>query len=250
MKTALLYGFLLALGTALLTLALYFFDFHSEVEKLSSAQTIGSIGGIGLCAACLYFGLSESRTHAVAARNDWFFGSAFGQGLAISLCGAVLAAGFNYFYFASINPDFGSVIQRAQTAAMEAKGMPPEQIDRAMQFTQRFFTPAALTIFGGVFGFLTNAVIALHFALAMPGRHPRASLLRYYAIIGAPLGLLIGFSQGSQHGNVLAGAALGLVLGPLAEMALAALVLALSKYAPTAARDDELASSDAPPRLP
>lgn len=250
MKTALLYGFLLALGTALLTLALYFFDFHSDVEKLSLAQTIGSIGGIGLCSACLYFGMSESRANAAAARNDWFFGSAFGQGLAISLCGAVLAAGFNYFYFTSINPDFGSVIQRAQLAAMEAKGMPAEQIERAAQFTQRFFSPAALTIFGGVFGFLVNAVIALHFALAMPGRHPRASLLRTYAIIGAPLGLLVGLSQGSQHGHALAGAAIGLIAGPLAEMGIAALVLALSKYARLAVKDDELAPSDAPPRLP
>jgi len=249
MKTALLYGFLLALGTALLTLALYFFDFHSDTEKLSSAQTIGSIGGIALCSACLYFGMSESRANAATARNDWFFGSAFGQALAISLCGALLAAGFNYFYFSSINPDFGSVIQRAQMAAMEAKGMPAEQIERAAQFTQRFFTPAALTIFGGIFGFLMNAVIALHFALAMPRRHSRASLLRYYAIIGAPLGLLIGFSQGSQHGNALAGAALGLIAGPLAEVAIAALVLAVSKYSPSPVSDDETAASGAPPRL-
>lgn len=248
MKTALLYGFLLALGTALLTLALYFFDFHSDVEKLSSAQMIGSIGGLALCSVCLYFGMSESRAQAAASRNDWFFGSAFGQGLAISLCGAVLAAGFNYFYFASINPDFGSVIQRAQMAAMEAKGMPADQIERAAQFTQRFFSPAALTIFGGLFGFLMNAVFVLHFALAMPGRHPRASLLRYYAIIGAPLGLLIGLSQGSQHGNALAGAAIGLIAGPLAEMGVAAIVLAISKYAPLPVTDDD-AASDAPPRL-
>lgn len=239
MKISLTYGFLLALGGALLTFALFFLGFHSATEKLAAAQWIGSLGGLAISWTLLYLGLNASRAQAAATDRDWLFGPAFGQGFMIVLVGALLGVIFSYIYFASINPDFVTMMRDAQTSAMEEKGFSPEKIERAQGMVNKLISAPALSFFAFVGALVNGTLLALHLALTMIRRHARTALLRYYALIGLPLGLIVGFFQGVPHGHALLWAGLGLVVGPLVEIIVTALALAVANYTPAVPAENE-----------
>jgi hypothetical protein len=249
MKTSLTYGFLMALGGALVTLAIFFAGLHDKPESMDAAQWIAMCLGLPVAIACLYFALRDSRERAGVAGNDWLFGSAFGLAVATVAFAAVFNAVFGYVYFAQLNPDFGSIVRQAQLAKMEATGVPAAQIDGAAKMMERFTSPAVLTISSTVGGFFGGMILAAHLALTMIRRHSRASLLKFYAVFGIVLGPLIGVSQGAAHQHTLLGLGLGCILGPLVEVGIAATVFAIVKYQPVAPPDLAAALEANPPPM-
>lgn len=89
----------------------------------------------------------------------------YGQGISIAfwmgLIAAVISSIFTYIYVKFIDTSFTQMIHDAQVEAMEAKGMPEEQIEQAMKFASMFTTPEALLIMGLIFGVIGTIIIGL-----------------------------------------------------------------------------------------
>src|SRR5512133_3691522 len=119
MKTPLTYGFLMALGGALLTLVLYFAGFHDAPEKMNAAQWTGMIASLAISAVCLSLAMREKRALR-PPENPWGYGSAFGTGVVTGLFGVLFGSVFAYVYVAFINPGMGDVILQLQMNKMEA----------------------------------------------------------------------------------------------------------------------------------
>ena len=171
MKTPLTYGFISALGGALLTLGLYFAGFHESVEKLQSGQNIGAVLGIAILVTALALGMREKRANA-PAETEWGYGSAFGTGVAIAAFSALFSAVFSYLYLAVINPNFPELVFQAQQAKMEAKGLSATQIANAEPMMRKFMSPIVMTLMGSImnfiFGLIFSAIVAIFFRQPRP----------------------------------------------------------------------------------
>lgn len=169
MKTNLTYGFILALGSALLGMALYFLGFNADVSKLETSRWISMVIGIVIAVVCIYLGMKDKRA-LTPADKSWGYGSAFGTGFMIGLVGAVLASIFNYVYFAYIDPNLSDLIMQLQIDKMTAKGVTSEQIEQAEPMMRKFMSPIAMTISGFIGAVIFNTVISLIVAAFVKNR--------------------------------------------------------------------------------
>jgi Protein of unknown function (DUF4199) len=160
MKTYLTYGFAIALGNALLTLIFYLLGFHSDPDKIQMAGFLAMpvVLAVGVTATIL--GMRAQRK-ATPSTEEFSYGRAFATGFMIALFAALFGAIFQYVYLAFINPDFAEIVQQAQAARLEAKGLSSEQIDRMQHFARMFMKPAVQAILGIIGGVIWGTVISL-----------------------------------------------------------------------------------------
>lgn len=160
MKTYLTYGFVMALAGALLTLVLFFLGYHSDVEKLASAQIIGSIGGLIIGFIVIFLG-TKARRAEVPASEPFGYGRALGAGVMISLFGSLFGIVTNFVYFKLINPSMVDLIVQAQLDKFEAKGMSGVQLEQAEKMVRMMSGPIISSVFGFIAAFLFGTLIAL-----------------------------------------------------------------------------------------
>lgn len=169
MKTSLTYGFIAALVAALISMGSYFAGWHDTPEKLDTAHNVGMALGVVTAVICLVLGIKEKRA-LTPADKSWGYGSALGTGIMIGLFAAILGNLYSYCYFSFINPHVTDVIYQAQVAKMEAKGLSPEQIERAEPMMRKFMSPVVMTISGFVITLLFNTVLSLIIAAFLKNR--------------------------------------------------------------------------------
>jgi len=169
MKIPLLYGFLIALANAIVTLVMYFAGFHDSPEKMMSARWLGfvivlAIGGVGL-----WFAMRDKRAQAPATA-EWGYGSALGVGTLTALFAAVFGAVFTYIYFAIINPNMSEILVQTQLTAMQAKNVPQARIDAAEPVMRKMMSPVGVTCIGLLQAFIIGFIEALLVAIAFRKR--------------------------------------------------------------------------------
>jgi len=160
MKTYLTYGFIMALAGALLTLALFFLGFHSDAAKLSTAQWIGSVGGLIIGVVTIALG-TKARRAEVPAAEAFGYGRALGAGVMIALFAALFGIVTNYVYMQLINPGLADIIVQAQIDKMEAKGLSGAQLEQAEKMTRMMTGPVISSCFGFIGGIFFGTLISL-----------------------------------------------------------------------------------------
>jgi Protein of unknown function (DUF4199) len=176
MKTCSLYGFILALAGALLTLALYFLGFHSDPAKLTAAKWIGGLGGLAIGITFTVLGVRARRAE-VPESEEFGYGRALGAGVLLSLVSSFLSAVFAYAYNAFINPGFTEIMLQDAMDKAQAKGVSGAQLDQVEKFTRLMMGPGAqgvtTLIFGFIFGFIISLVVAAFLKRAAPAGPPK-----------------------------------------------------------------------------
>jgi len=160
MKTCSLYGFILAVATAVLTLILYFLGLHSDPAKLGMAKWIGGLGGLAIGIAVTVMGVKARRAE-VPESEEFGYGRALGAGVLISLVSSAIGSIFTYAYVAFINTGYAEVVVQEQMDKLQARGMSGAQLDQAEKMTRLFTTPVAMTVFGFIATFIFGVVISL-----------------------------------------------------------------------------------------
>ncbi len=169
MKTALTYGAAMAVANTLVTLILYLAGLHDSAEKLRLAQWVGGLAGAGVTIGALTLAIREKRT-AFPADETWGYGNAVGCGLLTTVFGSLFGTIAGYVYFAFIHPDMSDVIYQGQVAAMEARGMPAAQIERAEPIMRKWMSPPILALIQLFFGFVWSTVLTLIVAIFLRRR--------------------------------------------------------------------------------
>lgn len=160
MKTYLTYGFALALGGGLLTLALFFLGYHSEAEKISAGQAIGVIGVIAITVAAVVLG-TKARRADLPAGEPFGYGRALGVGVMIVLFGSLFGVLITFVYLQHINPDMVDVLVQTQIAKLETQGVGSAQIEQMENGMRMMMKPPIMAVFGFVQSLFTGTVIAL-----------------------------------------------------------------------------------------
>lgn len=169
MKLYVTYGFLIALGSAILTMALFALDFHTY-ENMAAGQRWNWLGVL-ITIAGLSLGMREWRNEV--GQGVMSYGRALGTGVLISLWMALFSAVFTFIYFQFINPGFTDAMVQFQMAEMERKGMPAATIEQSEGVLRFFSSTPMLTIMGAimacVFGVILSLILAAIFK-SKPGR--------------------------------------------------------------------------------
>jgi len=160
MKTPLTYGFFMTLGGLLLNLALYFLGFHSDVEKLQTAQWISTAGGLALGIAFIVLGIKARRAE-VPATEEFGYGRALGAGVLIGLFACLFGTVSNYLYMHIINPGLTDLMVQAQINKWEAMGMSSDRMEQAEKMMRKMMNPALQAVFGLVIGMIFCTIISL-----------------------------------------------------------------------------------------
>jgi len=160
MKLYVTYGFLIALGSAILTMALFALDFHT-FENMAAGQKWNWLGVL-ISIAGISLGMREWRNDV--GQGVMSYGRGVGTGTLISVWAALFNAVFTLIYFMVINPGFTDAIVQFQMAEMERKGMPAATIEQS-EGVLRFMSSAPMltimaTIMSVIFGVLLSLIIA------------------------------------------------------------------------------------------
>ncbi len=160
MKTYLTYGVAMAIAGAVLNVVLYLVGLHSDPAKLTIAQIVGGVGGLGICITCLTLGIKARRAE-IPATEEFGYGRALGSGVMIALFASLLGIVTTFVYAKFINPDFVDVLVQAQNQKFEAKGMSSTQIESAEKVVRMMSGPAVQAVFSFFGGMVFGTIISL-----------------------------------------------------------------------------------------
>jgi hypothetical protein len=160
MKTYLTYGFAMALAGGLLTLALFFLGYHTDPEKLETAQWISLPLFIAIAAVIIVLG-TKARQAEVPASEPFGYGRALGAGVMIVLFSSLFGIVINFVYFQYINPEFVDVMVQVQTDKLENQGVGSSQIEQMEKGMRMMMKPPLLAFFGFVQAMIGGTLIAL-----------------------------------------------------------------------------------------
>ncbi|HEY5550311.1 MAG TPA: DUF4199 domain-containing protein [Opitutaceae bacterium] len=156
MKLYVSYGALIALGSAILTMALFALGYHTD--NIAAGQKLGWLGVV-ITVAGLSLGMREYRREV--GQGVMSYGRALGTGVLISLWTALFSAIFSVIYFMFINPGFTDAMVQFQIAEMERKGMPASTIEQSEGVLRFFSSTPMLTIISGIMTVIFGVVISL-----------------------------------------------------------------------------------------
>lgn len=160
MKTPLIYGLYMALGALLLNLALYFTGFHSDVDKLGTAQMISSIGGLAIGIAFIVLG-TKARRAEVPATEEFGYGRAFLTGVQIGIFACLFSVVTNILYMNVVNSGLRELMMQAQINKWEAAGLSSDRIEQAEKMMRKMMSPVMQAVIGTIFGMVFCTLISL-----------------------------------------------------------------------------------------
>jgi hypothetical protein len=160
MKPYLSYGSFIAVGNAVVTLVLYLAGFHSDPDKLQTANIVSGVAGLAIVISLLIIGVRAKRAQTPVT-EEFSFGKALGAAVLISLFASLFSTVFQFVYASFINPNFAEVTIQAQISAMQAKGIPSDAIEKAEGMMRLMTKPAMQAGFSFVGGMFSNVIISL-----------------------------------------------------------------------------------------
>jgi hypothetical protein len=152
-KQSLNYGLILGLVLILFSLVMFLL----EVDRESWINWL-SVAFMAIVLLLVMINFRDKHLMGEAT-----FGNMFGVGFKTTLFGAILAAIYSFIFFTVIDPGMmDEIIRNAEEEMMNNPDMTDEQIDQALEFTERFFAnPVTLTIFGFLFNLIIGTILSL-----------------------------------------------------------------------------------------
>lgn len=160
MKTTFIYGAGIAVASFVVGLILFFAGYHTDIEKLSAGQTIGSVVSI-IITIIGFVMVLRVRRDETPAEEAFGYGKALGTTTLTALWSAILGAILTFVYATVINPAMKDTMLEAQIMKMEEQGVPPEGIEQAEGIMEFMMSPAMMSVSNLIAGFFFGFIIAL-----------------------------------------------------------------------------------------
>ena len=155
-KSALNFGAKLGLVLMIISLVNYVFELYE------TSQTIGTLISIlstVILAGGIYVGTKSFRD--TVGGGNISYGKALGYGTLVALFAGIITSAFAFVYLGFIDDSFIEYTLTIQEDQMYERGMPEDQIEMSMKYTEMFMKPGALAIMGIIVNALIGFVISL-----------------------------------------------------------------------------------------
>lgn len=169
MKTAAVYGGVVAFANATLMILLYFFGFHNKPDHFLLGMALGMLGAIVITAVGLVLGIRAIR--AENGPGAFSYGQALLAGLKVTLFCAVFGTAFQIAYTKFINPAYNETAVQWAQEMMERGNMPSGEIDERVEDMRKKFGIGYQVRNGLIFGLAYGGVVSL-IAAAVLKRKP------------------------------------------------------------------------------
>ncbi|MFZ9681581.1 MAG: DUF4199 domain-containing protein [Cephaloticoccus sp.] len=169
MKTSLTYGFIMALGTSLVSLGFFFGGFHETPKGLQTANNLSMLLNSAIAIVCIVLAMREKRA-LFPADQEWGYGSALGMAMLVSLWGTLFCCVYSYAYFTFIDPGIFDIMYQAQVLKMEEAGMSAADIAQAEPMMRKWMNPVVTTIVSFFVLLFFNAVFSFIAAIFVKNR--------------------------------------------------------------------------------
>jgi uncharacterized membrane protein YhfC len=105
------------------------------------------------------------------------YGQGLGIGTLVALISGVISSVFTYIYVSYINTGYIQQLLDFTREQMEDQGQPDAQIEQAMGFMEKLFSPGLMTIIGLVSAVFIGFIISLIVSAITQNKRPEAELL-------------------------------------------------------------------------
>jgi magnesium-transporting ATPase (P-type) len=160
MKTYAVYGLGAAIAVGILTLALYFLGYHTEVASLKTAQTVAMTGTMVIWLVAIILG-TKARRAETPADEEFGYGRAFGAGFMVTVFAALFGVIVNFLYNQIVNPELREIMVEAQMQELQQRELTAVQIEAAEKVLHTMTHPAVQAITGFVTTLIIGTVMAL-----------------------------------------------------------------------------------------
>jgi len=150
-KSAMVYGLYIGIVLTLFSVILY-------VTGQSTNKALGWIS-FPLYAVCIVLAQIHYRDNEL--KGVISYGEAVGFAAAAMLFSGIISALYMIILYSFIDPGLIDQMKALQEEAMLQKGMPEDQIETAMSFSAKMYTPAWLSIMGLLGSVLIGTIISL-----------------------------------------------------------------------------------------
>lgn len=150
-KSAMQFGLTLGIVLSVVSLAIYVLELY-ENQWINYISTVVVIVGIVI-------GIKNRRDKELGGTIT--YGSALGYGTLVTLFASIISATISMCYLAFVDDSFIQFTLEQQETQMYEQGLPDEQIEMAMSYTQKFMNPLWMGVMAVLMSTIMGFIISL-----------------------------------------------------------------------------------------
>ena len=151
-KSALNFGTKLGLLLTIFSLVIFVMELYDASQWLNWVATAILIAGV-------VYGIKNYRDNELGGYIS--YSSALGYGVLIALFAGIITSFVTYIYLGYVDDGFVHHQMMVQEDKMYEQGMPEEQIEMAMSYTEKFMAPGVLALMGVVGNTFIGFIVSL-----------------------------------------------------------------------------------------
>ncbi|MCB0558613.1 MAG: DUF4199 domain-containing protein [Lewinellaceae bacterium] len=169
--TASRYGLLAGLVLVVLGLLVHLSGMVDYTDQGGGSNWVVNILNWGITIAAIVMAVKQHREEDLGGFIS--FGRSFRVGFLVTLVIMVISVVWGYIFFSFVEPGLiEDILTASREQMIEKQGMSEEQAEQGLKMMSWMFTPAMMSIMGGIFSLIAGVVFSLIVGAIMKREHP------------------------------------------------------------------------------
>ncbi|MCB0545953.1 MAG: DUF4199 domain-containing protein [Phaeodactylibacter sp.] len=167
-------GLLAALILVVLGLVIHLAGIVDYTQQGGASNWIVNILNWGVTIGAIFMAVRQHRDEELGGFIS--FGRSFNVGFIVSLAIAVVSIVWGYIFFSFVEPGLIEEIMEASREQMiDQQGLSEEQAEQGLKMMGWMFTPAMMSVMGGIFSLIAGVVFSLIVGAIMKKENPASA---------------------------------------------------------------------------
>ena len=169
--TASRYGLLAGLILVVVGLLIHLSGMVDYTNQGGGANWIVNLLNWGITVAAIVMAVKQHRDEDLGGFIS--FGRSFRVGFLVTLVIAVVSVVWGYIFFSFVEPGLiEDILSASREQMIEQQGMSEEQAEQGLKMMSWMFTPAMMSLMGGIFSVIAGVIFSLIVGAIMKREHP------------------------------------------------------------------------------
>ena len=169
--TASRYGLLAGLVLVVLGLLVHLSGMVDYTDQGGGSNWVVNILNWGITIAAIVMAVKQHREEDLGGFIS--FGRSFRVGFLVTLVIMVISVVWGYIFFSFVEPGLiEDILTASREQMIEKQGMSEEQAEQGLKMMSWMFTPAMMSLMGGIFSVIAGVIFSLIVGAIMKREHP------------------------------------------------------------------------------